>query len=147
MLDFSRLKLTDRGPIYQQIVRFVKLNIVSGMVAPGEEIPSRRFLSSLLGVNPNTIQKACHLMEEEGILTSYAGSGSVVSFTPESAAALKRQLLWEDTLEYLGPLKAMGLSLEETLAVITKAWGEFIEGDPPASPSPADRKEGIDHEK
>lgn len=140
MLDFSRLKLTDRGPIYQQIVRFVKLNIVSGTAAPGEEIPSRRVLSSLLGVNPNTIQKACRLLEEEGILTSFAGSGSVVSFTPESAAVLRQQLLWEDTLAYLEPLKAMGLSLEETQAVVSKVWSRLQSGESLDAPLQAEKE-------
>lgn len=124
MLDLSELKLTDRGPIYLQLVRYVKSAIVSGHVSPGEEMPSRRLVSSLLGVNPNTVQKAYRLMEEEGLIVSHPGSGSVVTFTDETAAALRRQLILEDTREYLASLKAMGLTLREAEELLREVWSE-----------------------
>lgn len=58
MLSFSHLSLADGVPIYQQILRYVKLGIAGGTIAHGEELPSRRVVSALLGVNPNTVQKA-----------------------------------------------------------------------------------------
>lgn len=124
MLDFSELKLTDRSPIYLQLIRYVKSSIVSGSVQNGEEMPSRRLLSSLLGINPNTIQKAYRMMEEEGFIVSHAGSGSIVTFTDETASALRRQLILEDTRDYLASLKAMGLTLEEASALLTEVWSE-----------------------
>lgn len=127
MLDFSGLKLTENGPIYQQIIRYVKLAVVSGAVSPGEEIPSRRHLSALLGVNPNTIQKACRLMEEEGLLLSFPGSGSVLSFTADEADLIKEDLIKEDTLCYLASLKAMGLTLDRVLSVVEEGWQNLSE--------------------
>ncbi|MBR6789280.1 MAG: GntR family transcriptional regulator [Oscillospiraceae bacterium] len=124
MLDLSELKLTDRSPIYLQMVRYVKTAIVSGHVKNGEEMPSRRLVSSLLGVNPNTVQKAYRLMEEEGLIVSHPGSGSVVTFTDETADALRRQLILEDTREYLASLKAMGLTLKEAEALLEEVWSE-----------------------
>ena len=124
MLDFSELKLTDRTPIYLQLIRYVKTAIVGGNVQNGEEMPSRRLLSSLLGVNPNTIQKAYRLMEEEGLIVSHPGSGSIVTFTDETAAALRRQLILEDTRDYLASLKAMGLTLTEAEVLLKEIWSE-----------------------
>lgn len=124
MLDLSELKLTDRSPIYLQLVRHLKAAIVSGNVQNGEEMPSRRLVSSLLGVNPNTVQKAYRMMEEEGLIVSHPGSGSVVTFTDETAAALRRQLILEDTREYLASLKAMGLTLAEAGALLEEVWSE-----------------------
>lgn len=124
MLDFTDLKLTERSPIYLQLVRYVKTAIVGGAVKSGEEMPSRRLLSSLLGVNPNTIQKAYRMMEEEGFIVSHAGSGSIVTFTDETAAELRRQLLLEDTREYLASLKTMGLTLEQAEDLLREVWSE-----------------------
>ena len=124
MLDLSELKLNDRSPIYLQMVRYVKTAIVSGQVKSGEEMPSRRLVSSLLGVNPNTVQKAYRMMEEEGLIVSHPGSGSVVTFTEETAATLRRQLILEDTREYLASLKAMGLTLSEAGALLEEVWSE-----------------------
>ena len=58
MISFEKFIMDDNGPIYAQIVRFVKRGIVAGNIGDEEEMPSRRILSSLLGVNPNTIQRS-----------------------------------------------------------------------------------------
>ena len=77
-----------------QIIKYLKQGVVSGAVADGDELPSRRVLSALLGLNPNTVQKACRMLEEEGLLVSHAGAKSCVRVTPElrermGAAAVK----------------------------------------------------------
>ena len=58
MISFDSFIAQDGVPIYLQIVKHIKSGIVSGTVVNGDEVPSRRVLSALLGVNPNTIQKA-----------------------------------------------------------------------------------------
>ena len=58
MISFDSFIAQDGVPIYQQIVKHIKSGIVSGTIISGDEVPSRRVLSALLGVNPNTIQKA-----------------------------------------------------------------------------------------
>ena len=124
VLDFTGLVFNEQSPIYLQLVRYVQSAIVAGTAAPGEELPSRRLLSSLLGVNPNTIQKAYRMMEEEGLIVSRAGSGSVLTFTEESAARLRRQLLLEDTRGYVALLKSMGLTLQEAGRLLEEVWSE-----------------------
>ena len=89
MVSFEGFKPDGSEPIYLQIVNHVKRGIVSGEIPDGDELPSRRMLSALLGVNPNTVQKACRMLEEEGILVSHAGSKSFVTFTAE-----RRQSWW-----------------------------------------------------
>ena len=58
MISFDNFIIEDGSPIYQQILLHIKRGVVAGTVADGDELPSRRFLSALLGVNPNTVQKA-----------------------------------------------------------------------------------------
>jgi GntR family transcriptional regulator len=52
MVSFAGLVLEDGTAIYLQIILFIKRAIVAGLINDGDELPSRRFLSSLLGVNP-----------------------------------------------------------------------------------------------
>ena len=54
-------------PVYRQIVDQVRLQVSSGALAPGDELPSTRSLSTQLGVNPMTISKAYALLEGEGL--------------------------------------------------------------------------------
>ena len=56
MDHFSDFVPMDGSPIYLQIILHLKRGMVAGSVRHGDELPSRRVLSSLLGVNPNTVQ-------------------------------------------------------------------------------------------
>ena len=76
MISFEGFVLEDSGPVYLQIMRYIRQGIAAGAIGDREEVPSRRALSALLGVNPNTIQKAYHMLEEEGILRSRSGAKS-----------------------------------------------------------------------
>ena len=76
MISFESFIMEDGMPIYLQIILFVKRGIIAGVIADGEELPSRRVLSALLGVNPNTVQKAYRMLEEEGLIQSHSGAKS-----------------------------------------------------------------------
>ena len=59
-------------------MRYVKRGVVSGAIVDGDELPSRRVVSALLGVNPNTVQKAYRALEDEGLIESHTGAKSRV---------------------------------------------------------------------
>ena len=90
MIDFGAFRAEDGTPIYLQIIKYLKQGVVSGAVADGDELPSRRVLSALLGLNPNTVQKACRMLEEEGLLVSHAGAKSCGSGCARSSSARTR---------------------------------------------------------
>ncbi len=109
-------------PIYLQIILFIKRGLIAGTVANGDELPSRRVLSALLGVNPNTVQKAFALLEEQGLITSRAGAKSVISVTDEAIAEIKAELLLTDIKSITSALKQMGLTREEASKLIEDNW-------------------------
>ena len=124
MVSFEDFRQEDGVPIYLQIVRHLKAAVVAGTVADGEEMPSRRVLSARLGVNPNTVQKAYRQLEEEGLITSRAGAKSYVSAPPERAEALRRELPAWSAAAFVARMRALGLSLPETTALIERLWKE-----------------------
>ncbi|MGD8818260.1 MAG: GntR family transcriptional regulator, partial [Acidobacteriota bacterium] len=65
-------------PAYRQIIDQVRFHVTSGLLQPGDEIPSTRALSKELGVNPMTVSKAFTLLEEEGVLERRPGLPHVV---------------------------------------------------------------------
>ena len=123
-MSLENLELDGRGPIYLQIVRFVRRGVVAGTIRDGEEMPSRRAVSALLGVNPNTVQKACRMLEEEGILVSHTGAKSFVTYTPEKRDELRVELLAAGAKASVLALKRLGITLEEAVALIGRAWEE-----------------------
>ena len=85
MVSFDSFIAVDGVPIYLQIVKHIKSGIVSGTIVSGDEVPSRRVLSALLGVNPNTIQKAYKMLEEDGLMESHSGAKSYMVFFKQKA--------------------------------------------------------------
>ena len=122
VVDFSELKLNEDSPIYMQIVRFVKIKMINRQVRDGDELPSRRVLSAVLEVNPNTIQKAYRLMEEEGILVSFAGSKSLLRFDERLTDKYRKELLVVEAEKYIEEVKKMGLNLEEAVDLVKENW-------------------------
>ena len=80
-------------PAYRQILEQIRFHVASGLLAPGDEIPSTRTLSTELGVNPMTVSKAFSLLEEEGLLEHRPGLPLVVSrraFREQQASRLEQ---------------------------------------------------------
>lgn len=122
MISFDALVLAAGMPIYLQIILYLKRGMAAGTIVDGDELPSRRVLSALLGVNPNTIQKAYRLLEEEGLIRSHAGAKSYVSVTGAQMARIRTQLLEADAGSLVEAMKQMGVTREEALDLITKLW-------------------------
>lgn len=122
MISFEHFTPEEGIPIYLQIVRHIKRGVAAGTVVHGDEVPSRRVLSALLGVNPNTIQKAYVLLEEEGLMASHAGAKSCMTLTDGRAAAVREELLQNDARAVIDSLRQMGLSKSEALSLIEAYW-------------------------
>jgi DNA-binding transcriptional regulator YhcF (GntR family) len=124
LVDFSTLKLNDLTPIYQQIIKFVKIKIALGEVRDGDELPSRRMLSVILNVNPNTIQKSCKIMEDEGFLLSHSGAKSVLHFDDEGARRMKETLYIEEAAHFIDEMKRLKVQKTQAIEIINHNWGQ-----------------------
>lgn len=113
------LDYRDARPIYGQIVDGLKAQIASGVLAPGDKLPSVRELAATLTINPNTIQRAYASLEAEGYIASVTGKGSFVcqkqeAHTSEQAALLR---ILQETAD---KLETTGMSREEILKYLEK---------------------------
>lgn len=122
MISFEAFIKNDRIPIYLQILLYVKRGILSGGIQKGDALPSRRMLSATLGVNPNTVQKAYRILEEEGLVCSHSGAKSIIEFNEQSIRNIRRELLEEDMEHIISDLKQMGLSKEEAVELMSELW-------------------------
>lgn len=112
----------SRQPIYEQIIRQLERFVLTGVLKPGDQIPSVRSLSMQLSINPNTIQKAYAELDRRGIICSVPGRGC---FIAENAVSRlnesKRQEL--TTFEELaGELALAGMDKDTLLKAVEKAY-------------------------
>ena len=73
----------NRRPIYEQIVERFQTLIITGAMKPDSQMPSVRSLAVDLSINPNTIQKAYSVLEQEGYIYPVKGRGNFVSGNSE----------------------------------------------------------------
>ena len=122
MISFEHFIMEDNAPIYLQINGFIKRGIVAGTIADGDEVPSRRMLSALLGVNPNTVQKSYAMLEEEGLLHSRPGAKSCIRVNPEAISRLRQEILIDGIRAMVENMKQMGMTCAEAQETVARLW-------------------------
>lgn len=126
MILFDTFSPVDGSPIYLQIVTFIKRGAIAGSIRDGDELPSRRVLSALLGINPNTVQKAFRLLEEEQLIESHTGAKSCMTLDEEKLRRLKKDMLSQDIRGVIEALKQMGISKQDALQLIDENWEDLL---------------------
>lgn len=105
----------DSRPIYEQIADAFRRQIRTGVLHPGDRLPSVRELSAQLTINPNTIQRSFRELENDGWIESVPGKGSFVRAKTGSDEECLLQTL-DDTVR---ELLARGVTAEELIKRIT----------------------------
>lgn len=79
-------------PIYLQIKNQIKVQIISGDLKVGEQLPSIRFLAKELRISMLTAKRAYDELELDGFINSVQGKGNFV-------AAQNKELIREEYLK------------------------------------------------
>jgi len=95
-----RISASSGVPVYLQLEQQIKQAIASGLLHPGDALPSTRRAAAELRINPNTVARAFQNLEREGVIRTVPGGGTFVA----SEAALTSGLLKAEKLRRLRPL-------------------------------------------
>ena len=107
----------DGRPFYEQVKEDLRRLVVSGVLRPGDKLPSVRELAGQLAINPNTIQRAYRELETEGYIVSVPGKGSFAAEREEENDRRKAELLAKLS-ETVKELRWRGMTAEEIAAEI-----------------------------
>ena len=113
------LDYRDGRPIYAQIMDGFRAQIGSGVLQPGEKLPSVRELAATLAINPNTIQRSYRQLEVEGWIVTVPGKGSFVCEAPETYQRELQRLL-QQLDETCDSLMALGVTREDIIRRLQK---------------------------
>ncbi|MCU5583858.1 GntR family transcriptional regulator [Bacillus toyonensis] len=105
-------------PIYVQVMEYIKKEIVTGRLAPGEKIPAVRELAGELQVNPNTIQRTFQELEQEGIAETRRGTGRFVTMDEEKITDLRKDMAKELLDNFINGMHNLGFMEEEVLSIL-----------------------------
>ena len=111
----------SRIPIYEQIKTQIIALINSGVLAPGDKLPSLRALASDLSLNFNTIKKVFALLEADGVIESRQGAGFFVT----AGAVENKNILAKAEEELrltLARVRDAGLSEEAATRILSEIY-------------------------
>lgn len=131
---FSELDFRSHVPIYIQIVDRVEQLIATGVLEPGDQLPTVRQLAAELRVNFNTIARAYRILDESGFISTQQGRGTYVLEPPppQQASNLRQEAIDNLTRSYLNAAARMGFEadeVEEWTEALIRSWRES--GEPP----------------
>lgn len=110
------LDYRDSRPLYQQVKDSLRRMMLTGLLEPGEKLPSVRSLATQLAITPNTIQRAYAELEAEGYIYSVAGRGSFVS-AGDGEHLRRIAELTGRLVPLLEELKSLGYTREQLLVL------------------------------
>ena len=85
-------------PIYEQIVRQIKAQIIAGDLPEGAPLPSIRKLAHELQISVITTKRAYEELEKEGLIDSVGGKGTFVAAQNQEFLREKRMTLVQGKL-------------------------------------------------
>src|SRR4051794_24436657 len=84
------LHAIDRSKLYASIVDQIVEGVRAGAFPPGKALPAERALASRMGVSRSSVREAIRVLEHAGVLDVRTGSGTYVSESGVTNAAMLR---------------------------------------------------------
>ena len=118
-----RLEKGSGMPVTRQILEQFRAQCASGVLRPGDKLPSVRELARQLTVNQNTVLRVYERLEADGLIERRHGSGSYVTEAADDAMRRQGEQLRSEARALVDHARALGWSadqLEETIRELYK---------------------------
>jgi GntR family transcriptional regulator len=113
-------------PIYRQVMDQIRRQIMTGRMAPGDQLESVKQLSARLKVNPMTISKAYGFLVEEGLVERRRGLGLFVNPINGDEKSKIRSSMLEGVMKKAAALAVqMGTSEKAALSLFVRHFRRY----------------------
>jgi GntR family transcriptional regulator len=104
-----RLDTKSGVPPYLQIAHQVRQALVSGLLQPGDQLPTVKEVVTRLAINPNTVFKGYRELEHEGLVEGRPGLGTFVLRRPPGPPPGTHATLARSLARWVERARAAGL--------------------------------------
>ncbi len=112
-------------PIYEQIVRQIRAQILSGDLSEGEQLPSIRKLARDLQISVITTKRAYEELEHEGFINTVGGKGTFVAAQNQEFLREKRMKAVEEKLaEAVDQARLLNVGSEQLAEMLRLLYAE-----------------------
>lgn len=117
------LSNSSPDPLYDQIVRQIRAQIISGDLAESSALPSIRKLAHDLQISVITTKRAYEELEKEGLIDTVGGKGTFVAAQNPTFLREKRLKVVEGKLaEAVSEARMLGIDLEALGEMLGLLW-------------------------
>jgi DNA-binding transcriptional regulator YhcF (GntR family) len=103
---------------YLQLVDQVRQALRTGLLAPGDRLPTVRDVATSLAINPNTVLKAYRELELDGLVEGRPGQGTFVVRSLARPSLASHSALRRELVRWLARAREAGLDEDEVEALI-----------------------------
>ena len=114
------IKFSNDKPIFIQLSELIKNDIISGKFKPTEKLPTVREFAFTYAINPNTVQKALQLLEEENLIKTDSTNGKFVSDNQKQLSEQKNNTIQNEVKTFITKMQQLGLTIDEIKQLINK---------------------------
>ncbi|MCP5060865.1 MAG: GntR family transcriptional regulator [Ignavibacteriae bacterium] len=112
-------------PIYEQVTKQIKAQIISGDLTEGEALPSIRKLAKDLLISVITTKRAYEELEKEGFIDTVGGKGTFVAMQNKELLKEKKMQTVEAKLSNaVVDAKKLGIKLCELKSMLSILYNE-----------------------
>ena len=112
-------------PIYEQINRQIKAQIISSELSEGEALPSIRKLAQELQISVITTKRAYDELEREGFINTVSGKGTYVAVQNQELLKEKKMKIVEEKLaEAVSEARILGIGVEQLKEMLLLLYKE-----------------------
>jgi GntR family transcriptional regulator len=97
-------------PPYVQLVEQVRQALLSGVLRPGDRLPTVKEVVGSLAINPNTVLKAYRDLEREGLVEGRQGVGTFVLRRPDGPPPAAQAVLSRGLTTWVAKARRAGLA-------------------------------------
>lgn len=109
------LKIDPNISIYIQIAEYLRIQIFSGQLEPGDKLLSIRDMAIELEVNPNTIKRVYLELIADGLIYTNGTLGNYVTEDKKLIEYKKERYLFDKTKAYIKLLKAVDIDIDKAI--------------------------------
>ncbi len=122
-----RIIITNSSPdpIYEQIAKQIKSQIISGELTEGEGLPSIRKLAKELQISVITTKRAYDELDREGFIDTVSGKGTFIATQNKELLQEKKMKIVEEKLaEAVSEAKMLGIGLDQIKTMLLLLYKE-----------------------
>ena len=107
-------------PIYIQLLKYLKIYLISGVFKSGDKLPSVRDFANTFKVNPNTMQKALSELEDMKLIYTERTNGKFVTKDQKLIEKLKDEYALTLAKSYFEGMKKIGLGKADSIKYLER---------------------------